>query len=216
MLKKIKHPHQLEMKMFLESSNFSELENITIKIIELNTEHKTIEDGEDYLELKFKRIIKKENNNFLNDIKDNSKDLVNAISPIVNEKNDEFICNAVKIEKTGNLNRFIYLEKIIAHGDFSRLSMTAAIAKSFKSLANGKNEEWIAVLYEKNTFYFEDKKIPEDEVKIYLKDLNLFKLPKSASGIKKENNILLVASGNTLNTDICLEPKLERALRLKF
>ncbi len=220
MLKRIKHPHNLVLEYEIKKDlNFKNLEFIKMKIFELiDTNSATTENKKNYLELFFK-IISVENNDISNyDIaKNNNQEFAQAIYPIINKKNDEFISQAIKIDNSILLNKFIYLERVVAHGDFSYLSMPAAIAKSFQTLSNGYlDSEWIAFMYEKNTFYFEEKKIPEDEVKIYLKDLNFFKLPKSASGIKKENNVLLIVGGNTLNNDIYFEPKLERTLRIQF
>lgn len=215
MAKKIKHPYVLDATyQVYENSEMEELEHIIVKIAEYTEkaedEQLDIDEREDYLELRIKRIIPSREINDVADIADSdSSDLLRAISPIVRTELDEFIANALKIDSQILLDKFIYIDDIIIHGEFSELSMPAALSKALKIVTKGAEpEDWVAVMYEDKTVSYGGGYVKRKEVQSMLKDLGFFPLPTVVSRLDKEDNVISIVGGNTLNTKLEYSPEL--------
>jgi hypothetical protein len=215
MAKKIKHPYILDATyQVYENSEFEELENVIAKVYEYTEkaedEQLDLDKRKDYLEIRMKRIIPSRDCDDVADIADSdSSELLNAILPIIKPDHDEFISNALKIDSQILLDKFIYIDTITINGDFSELSISAALSKVLKMVTKGAEpEDWVAGIYEDRTIFNGEEPLERKKSTAILKDLGFFALPTVVSGFEKKDNVVSIAGGNTLTTKLEYEPEL--------
>jgi len=217
MAKKIKHPYLLDASyQVYETGQFDELENVIVKIYEYTDkaedEQLELDERKDYLEIKIKRIIPSREIDDVLDIADSdSAELLHAIAPILKEGHDEFIANALKIDNTILLSKYIYIDSIQKHGEFSEQSIPAALSRALKVITKGlESEDWVAIIYEAHTISEQNNEVDMKRNKVgsVLKNLGFFALPEVVSNVEKEHNILNIVGGNTLNKNLEYSPEM--------
>lgn len=211
----IKHPYNLEIKYTVsEDVNTEQKEYIEMKIFEYKPELEAqglepeANFKKHYLKLTFIRMMFDEGNMDPVDLADSeSQELTNAVIPLMG-KTGEKLASALDIYPEG-FSKLIYLDSARIYGDFSESSLPAAISKAFKILAKGTPEqEWVAIAYQENTFLNKSKLVNASKVESLVEQTGLLQLSEKASGMAKDENTWLMASGYTLNMDYELDSNL--------
>ncbi len=216
MSKTVKHKEMLDIHYeFSDDSDFESLDHILVTAKEWHNDEKIKDKGyefledyqaENYVEIRLKKITPHLCNYNIEDIADSqSQDFVDAVLPVFynkNETHNEFIVNSLKVMSLEHPSCILYLEEVNIVGLVDESTISASIAKTFKSLSKGVLPEDVFYLcFQEKTFFKKDEKGNSTELDSklaskYLEQVNMIDLPKEISGISKQHNVLYVSSGS--------------------